>query len=85
MILTALLSFLFFTVGIIVGFVAQDKWTAYIQKNEHEFEQLFKENPHPEIYDDEGKIHRGTYLGLNFDPDFDPDDPDNWEITRDTP
>jgi hypothetical protein len=81
--ITVLFSVLFFTVGVMAGFIAQEKWTAYLLKNEHEFEQLFKENPHPEIYDQEGKIHRGTYLGINFDPDFDPDDSDNWEITRD--
>ena len=81
--ITVLFSVLFFTVGVMAGFIAQEKWTAYLFKNEHEFEQLFKENPHPEIYDQEGKIHRGTYLGINFDPDFDPDDSDNWEITRD--
>ena len=77
-----LFSILFLTVGIIGGWLAADKYTAFMEKDKHEFEDIFKENPHPEIYDDKGEINRGTYLAINFDPDFDPD-LDGWTIERD--
>lgn len=77
-----LFSILFLIVGVIGGWFAADKYTAFMEKDKHEFEDIFKENPHPEIYDDEGEINRGTYLAINFDPDFDPD-LDGWTIERD--
>jgi hypothetical protein len=77
-----LFSILFLTVGIMAGFIANEKWNQYISKEKHEFENLFQENPHPEIYDDEGNVNRGTYMAINFEPGFDPDE-DGWEITRD--
>ena len=79
---TVLFSVLFLLVGVIGGFIASEKWTAYLEKNKHEFENLFQENPHPEIFDEEGEINRGTYMAISFDPDFDPD-LDGWTIERD--
>ena len=80
-----LFSVLFLTVGVMAGFIANEKWNQYLQKEKHEFDDLFKENPHPELYDKDRNLDKGTYIAINFDPDFDPDSGDDWEITRDTP
>ena len=40
--------------------------------NRHEFEDLFQNNPHPEIFDAEGNIDRGEYFVINFPENFDP-------------
>ncbi len=55
-----------------------------MQHTEHEHEQLFKENPHPELFDKDGEINRGDYITMMFDPGFDPDewDPET-DIYRD--
>ena len=76
------ISALCLIVGIVAGWMASERYTAFMTFVEHDYEELFKENPHPEIYDDEGEINRGTYLAINFDPDFDPD-LDGWTIERD--
>ena len=41
--------------------------------NRHEFEDLFQNNPHPEIFDAEGNIDRGEYFVINFPDNFDPE------------
>ena len=41
--------------------------------NRHEFEDLFQNNPHPELFDAEGNLDRGEYMVINFPPDFDPE------------
>jgi hypothetical protein len=41
-----------------------------------------QQNPHPELYDNEGNLDKGTYIAINFEPGFDPDE-DGWEVTRD--
>ena len=79
-----LFSILFLTLGVMVGFVANEKWNQYLAKEKHEFEDLFQENPHPELYDSEGNLNRGTYMAISFEPGFDPDE-DGWEVTRDEP
>jgi hypothetical protein len=84
MLLTALFSVLFLTVGVMTGFVANEKWNQYLAKEKHEFEDLFQSNPHPELYDSEGNLDKGTYIAINFEPGFDPDE-DGWEVTRDEP
>ena len=77
-----LFSILFLFVGLLSGWFAADKYNAIMMRDRHEFENLFEENPHPEIYDEKGEINRGTYMAINFDPDFDPD-LDGWTIERD--
>lgn len=74
-----LFSFLFLTVGFLAGWFVADKYTALILSKRHDFEDLFEENPHPEIYDNKGKIYRGDYVAITFEPgynadDFDPED-----------
>ena len=77
-----LFSVLFLFMGLLGGWFAAEKYTAIMNKDKHEFENLFQENPHPEIYDESGEINRGTYMAIQFDPDFDPEE-DGWTIERD--
>ena len=85
--ITFLLSFLFLAVGILGGWIGAERYLAYLQYEEHEFEELFERSPHPELFDSEGNLFRGEYMVLNFPPDFDPEedaffieDPDEDEL-----
>ena len=73
-----LISFLFLAVGLIIGWIGAERYIAFMQHNEHEFDELFEENPHPEIFGKDGKVDRGDYITMVFDPGFDPEewDPD---------
>ena len=70
---TILFSVLFLSVGVIGGWFAAERYIAYMTYERHDFEELFEENPHPEIFDKDGKLNRGDYLTLNFEPGYDPD------------
>jgi len=69
-----LISFLFLAVGLIGGWIGAERYLAFMHHTEHEHEDLFKKNPHPELYDSDGELNRGEYITMVFDPDFDPDD-----------
>ena len=73
-----LFSFLFFAIGLTLGWMGAERYIAFMQHTEHDFEELFEENPHPEIFGKDGKVHRGDYMAVQFDPGFDPEewDPD---------
>jgi len=77
--ITFLFSFLFLAVGIIGGWLGSERYLAYITHEQHEFEDLFEANPHPELFDDNGNIFRGEYFVINFPPDFDPER-DGWFV-----
>jgi len=62
-------------VGVAIGWIGQAVFTAYINFTEHDYEELFQKNPHPELYDkDSGEIYRGEYYNLTFEPGYNPDD-----------
>lgn len=69
-----LISFLFLAVGIIGGWLGAERYIAYITHERHEFETLFEQNPHPELFDADGNLDRGEYFVINFPPDFDPEE-----------
>ena len=79
-----LFSFLFMVLGLVVGWLGAERYIAFMQHTEHDFEQLFEENPHPEIFGKDGKVDRGDYLAVQFEPGFDPEewDPDT-DVTVD--
>ena len=79
-----LFSFLFLIVGFVGGWMGAERYIAFMQHVEHDFEELFEENPHPELYDKDGKINRGDYLAIQFETGFNPEewDPET-DITRD--
>ena len=66
-----LLSFLFLVIGIVVGWISAERYVAYMEHERHDFEDLFEKNPHPELFEN-GKIYRGDYTAISFDPGFDP-------------
>ena len=67
-----LIATLALILGFTIGWLAAERYIAFMQHVEHDFETLFKKNPHPELYDDEGNIDRGDYMAITFDPGFDP-------------
>ena len=67
-----LFSFLFLAVGLVLGWMGAERYIAFMQHTEHDFENLFKKNPHPELFDDEGTLDRGDYMSITFEPGFDP-------------
>ena len=72
--MTFLLCFLFLTVGLLMGWVSSEKYTAFMNHVEHDFEDLFKENPHPEIFNKDGKVNRGDYISIQFEAGYDPEE-----------
>ena len=84
---TVLFSILAGAVAFVVGWLVCDKYTTTTELmrlqqaiemhnkllSRHEFEALFENNPHPELYDANGNLDRGEYVVINFPPDFDPE------------
>ena len=64
---------LFGVVGSVVGWLACERYTAYHFQEPHEFEDLFENNPHPELFDVNGELDRGEYFVINFPDNFDPE------------
>lgn len=71
-------------VGALAGWLAAERYIAFMAHERHDFEELFEQNPHPEIFNDDGEIYRGDYTAITFDPGFDPEqfDPDT-DIRKD--
>ncbi len=67
-----LIAALAFVVGLTFGWLAAERYIAFMQHVEHDFEELFEKNPHPELFDVDGNINRGDYMAITFDPGFDP-------------
>ena len=74
------ISGLCLVMGLIVGWLTAERYVAFMQHTEHDFEELFKKNPHPELFDNEGKLERGDYMAINFDVGF---DPEKWDPETD--
>ena len=79
-----IISALCLTVGLILGWMGAERYIAFMQHTEHDHEELFKKNPHPELFDEDGNLNRGDYMTISFDPGFDPEkwDPET-DITLD--
>ena len=73
MVYAVLFSVLFLIVGVIAGWMFAERYIAFMTHVEHDYEELFEANPHPELFDKEGNLHRGDYLTINFEPGYDPD------------
>ena len=68
-------------VGVAVGWIGSVNFMAYLEHKRHDFEDLFDKNPHPEIYEENGKVYRGNYMNISFEPGYDPDDWDPEDVT----
>ena len=75
-----LFSFLFLIVGFVGGWMGAERYIAFMQHTEHDFEKLFKENPHPELFNADGELNREDYITMVFDPGF---DPEQWDPETD--
>lgn len=71
---TALFSLLFLIVGFMIGWLGSERYTTYMEFNKHEFDELFKQNPHPELFDKDGKLNRGEYMFVDFELGYDPNE-----------
>jgi len=72
--LTILFSELFLIVGVIGGWIASERFHDYMERKAHPHDELFEQNPHPELFDKDGEIIKGEYVSLNFEPGYDPDE-----------
>ena len=68
-----LFSILFLFVGLLGGWFFSDKYREFMEHERHALEDLFEQNPHPELYDEDGEIDRGDYYVINFEPGYDVD------------
>ena len=73
-------SILALVLGFTVGWISSEKFNAYLAFERHDFEELFQKNPHPELYDEEGKLNRGDYMNITFEPGYDRDEFDPEDI-----
>ena len=74
------LSFICLILGITIGWLSAERYIAFMQHTEHDHEELFQKNPHPELFDEDGNLDRGDYTTITFDPGF---DPENWDPLTD--
>ena len=74
MVFTVLFSVLFCLVGFIMGWLSSERYSTLMMQEVHEFDKLFEENPHPEIYDKDGSINKGDYMFVKFDLGYNPDE-----------
>lgn len=83
--ITAVLVFLSLILGFTVGWLANERYVAFMTFQRHDFEELFEKNPHPELFDQEGNLDRGEYMNIMFEPGYDPDEFDPEDIHPEGP
>jgi hypothetical protein len=80
---TILFSAVFLILGIVVGWISAEKFFAYIQQEPHQFENLFEDNPHPELFNKKGELDRGEYMVVNFELGYNPEEFSPDDVTED--
>ena len=65
--LTFILSELFLIVGFMLGWVFSERFQDYMNKSRHHFEELFEQNPHPELFDEDGELIPFPQPGAGFE------------------
>ena len=76
----AILVVLGLILGFLTGWICNERYTAFMAFTRHDFEELFQKNPHPELFDKDGKLDRGDYMNITFEPGYDPDEFDPEDI-----
>ena len=71
---TILFSAVFLILGFVVGWIAAERFITYIQQEPHQFENLFEDNPHPELFNKKGELDRGEYMVVNFELGYNPEE-----------
>lgn len=70
---TFLFSEAFLIIGLLLGWMSANIYADYTAREEHDYDELFEKNPHPELFDEDGNLNRGDYLTLNIEPGYDID------------
>lgn len=70
-----LFSIISLLVGFTIGWLGAERYMAFMDFNKHEFDDLFSKNPHPELFDKNGKLDKGQYMFVDFDLGYDPEAP----------
>ena len=78
--ITAVIATLALLLGFTMGWLSSERYVALMTYQRHDFEELFEKNPHPELFDNDGKLDRGEYMNIMFDPGYDPDEFDPEDI-----
>ena len=69
-----MINLLFLLVGLVIGWLGAERYFAMMTHEDHGFEELFAQNPHPEIFKKDGTIDRSEYTCLTFDLGYDPEE-----------
>lgn len=83
MVAATLFTILFLPVGFIIGWISHIHFLEHFTPEQHQYDELFTTNPHPEIYDGDGKIIKTDYMALTFDLGYDPEEFDPEDILED--
>ena len=78
-----LFTMLFLPLGIVIGWISHETFTTHLIEKEHPFNDIITQNPHPELFDKDGKIIGTDYMALTFDLGYDPDEFEPEDITED--
>ena len=78
--IAVVLIFLSLIIGFVTGWLTSERYIAFMTHIEHDFEELFEKNPHPELFDGDGELDRGDYMMITFEPGYDPDEFDPEDI-----
>ena len=73
MIAATLFTILFLPLGIVIGWIAHENFMNYVQEQAHPFNDIITQNPHPELFDENGKVIDEDYVALTFDLGYDPE------------
>ena len=80
--ITGVIAAITLILGFPVGWLSSERYQALLTFQRHDFEELFEKNPHPELFDAKGKLDRGDYMNIVFEPGYDPDEFDPEDITE---
>ena len=74
MVAATLFTILFLPVGFVIGWISHETFMNHIEEKAHPFNDIITQNPHPELFDDKGKIIGNDYMALTFDLGYDPEE-----------
>ena len=78
--LIAVIATITLILGFTVGWLSNERYIAFMEREEHHYDELFRENPHPEIFGKDGEIYKGEYINVSFDLGYDPEQFDPEDI-----
>ena len=81
-VLAIMFSVVFLPLGIVIGWISHDTFVHYLQEQEHPFNDLITQNPHPELFDEDGKVIGDDYVALTFDLGYDPEEFEPGDISE---